>query len=58
MQLTCTIIIINFIQFGLPSDKIGLVFIALSLPYAVSAPLFGKLADVTVSLFQASLTLS
>ena len=58
MQLTCTIIIINFIQFGLTPDKIGLVFIALSLPYAVSAPLAGKLADVTVSLFQASLTLS
>ena len=58
MQLICTIIIINFIQFGLTPDKIALVFIGTALPYAVSAPLFGKLADVTVSLFQTSLTLN
>lgn len=40
----------NFIplQFGLAPDKIGLVFLANAVPYAVFAPLSGVLADKIV----------
>ena len=37
-------------QFGLTPDKIGLVFLANAIPYAVLAPISGALADKIVSL--------
>ena len=41
---------VNFIslQFGLAPDKIGLVFLANAIPYAVFSPLSGVLADKIV----------
>ena len=36
------------LQFGLAPDKIGLVFLANAVPYAVFAPLSGVLADKIV----------
>ena len=36
------------LQFSLAPDKIGLTFLADSLPYVVSAPIAGKIADKTV----------
>ena len=41
----------TIIQLGLTPDKVGLLFVATALPYAIIAPLSGKLADATVSLF-------
>ena len=37
-------------QFGLTPDKIGLVFLAGSIPYALFAPISGALADKIVGL--------